>query len=92
MLVLATALGVILGPMWGAGVLPGWWGLFALVALGPIAYLLLLVGVGLSARGSPAQRARYVAVLVTMHFAWGIGFVRGMPHGGGETVDRSRHL
>ncbi|HEU5007502.1 MAG TPA: glycosyltransferase family 2 protein [Jatrophihabitantaceae bacterium] len=89
-LVLATALSLVLPPLWGAGLLPGWWGLFTLVALAPIAYLLLLIAIALAGGGSFADRVRYAAVLTTMHFAWGTGFIRGAAQGARDAVDTSR--
>jgi glycosyltransferase involved in cell wall biosynthesis len=89
-LVLATALSLVLPPLWGAGLLPGWWGLFALVAVAPIAYLILLAVIALTGGGSLGDRVRYAAVLATMHFAWGTGFVRGAAHGARDAVDTSR--
>lgn len=90
LLVLATALTVVLVPLWGAGILPGWWGLVTLVALGPIAYLALLAGSVLAGGGAWPDRLRYAAVLATMHGAWGIGFVRGALRGARDAVDTSR--
>jgi hypothetical protein len=90
-LVLATALSVVLVPLWAAGVLTGWWALLTAVALGPVAYLVLLAGVCLAGDGSLADRWRYLQVLATMHFAWGAGFIRGALHGARDAVDTSRH-
>jgi hypothetical protein len=90
LLVLATLLSVVLVPLWAVGVLAGWWGLLALVAVGPIAYLLLLAGVALAGGGPLADRLRYAGVLATMHFAWGAGFVRGALRGARDAVDTSR--
>ncbi len=90
-LVVATVLSLVLVPLWGAGVLPGWWGLLAAVGLGPIAYVLLLVGVSVAGGGSIADRWRYLQVLAIMHYAWGVGFIRGASHGAQDAVDTSRH-
>ena len=91
LLVLASVLTVVLLLLWGAGLLPGWWGLCALVAVGPLAYLVLLAAIAVGGGGSFADRARYAAVLATMHFAWGAGFIRGTLHGARDAVDTSRH-
>jgi hypothetical protein len=90
LVVIATVLSVVLVPLWATGVLPGWWGLFALVGLGPVAYLLLLVAIALAGGGGLAGGARFAAVLATMHFAWGAGFLRGAAHGARDAVDTSR--
>jgi glycosyltransferase involved in cell wall biosynthesis len=91
LLVLAAALTIVLVPLWAGGVLPGWWGLFALVALGPIAYLLLLAAiVAAGGGGRLGERVRYATVLATMHAAWGVGFVRGALRGARGAVDTSR--
>jgi len=90
LVVIATVLSVVLVPLWATGVLPGWWGLFALVAVGPVAYLVLLVAIALAGGGGLIAGARYAAVLATMHLAWGAGFLRGAAHGARGAVDTSR--
>jgi succinoglycan biosynthesis protein ExoA len=90
LVVIATVLSVVLVPLWATGVLPGWWGLFALVAVGPVAYLVLLVAIALAGGGGLIAGVRYAAVLATMHLAWGAGFLRGAAHGARGAVDTSR--
>lgn len=63
------------------------------VAAGPAAYVLALLGVTLAQRGlSIRERGMLLAVFVTMHYAWGIGFLRGLLFGARNQIDRSRVL
>ncbi|WP_255350856.1 MULTISPECIES: glycosyltransferase family 2 protein [unclassified Leucobacter] len=73
------------------GVLP-WWSLWSALHLGTLGYL---AGVLLGIARMPEQRGirdRMLSfrTLVTMHFSWGAGFLKGILFGGGRTVDRSR--
>lgn len=89
-LVLAT----IVAAVWGVWALavdgdPLWPAL--IVATGPTAYVLALVGVTLAQRElSWADRGRLLTVFVTMHYSWGLGFLRGLLFGAGGQLDRSR--
>lgn len=89
-LVTTSAASVVLLPLWGAGLLPGLWGLFALVGLGPACYLALLVATAATCTGRPGERLRYCGVLATMHLCWGTGFIVGALRGARDTVDTSR--
>lgn len=60
------------------------------VYLGPALYLGLLLLAAVTARGSLADRLRFVAVLVIMHLSWGAGFIVGLVRGAGDAVDTSR--
>ena len=82
--VLALATGV-LAPVTGALAL-------TLLTLPTVAYLLVL-GCLLLAPSSGRtlrDRAAFVAVIATMHFAWGAGFIGGALFGARGSVDRSR--
>jgi succinoglycan biosynthesis protein ExoA len=90
-LLISVVLSVILLPLHLTGVLSGWLGwLFALVYLGPLAYLVLLVIVAATTPGSLADRVRLAVVLATMHLSWGAGFLVGALRGARDVVDRSR--
>jgi succinoglycan biosynthesis protein ExoA len=90
-LLIAVVLSVILLPLHLTGVLSGWLGwLFALVYLGPLAYLVLLVIAAATTPGSLADRVRLAVVLATMHLSWGAGFLVGALRGARDVVDRSR--
>ena len=90
-LVIVTLLAVVLLPFHLTGLLSGPIGmLLGLVYLGPLAYLLLLLIAGIAIDGSLADRARFVLVLATMHFSWGIGFLIGVVRGARDAVDTSR--
>jgi len=65
--------------------------LTALAGLGPLAYTGLLGALAARSGGSVLDRLRYAAVLATMHYGWGAGFVKGLLRGAGDTVDTSRH-
>ena len=90
-LLISVVLSVILLPLHLTGVLSGWLGwMFALVYLGPLAYLGLLVAAAITTPGSLADRARLTVVLATMHLSWGAGFLVGALRGARDVVDRSR--
>jgi GT2 family glycosyltransferase len=57
---------------------------------GPVAYVGLLAALAARSGGSVLDRLRYAAVLATMHYGWGAGFLKGVLRGAGETVDTSR--
>ena len=89
-LVTALTLSLVVAALQLAGVLASpWW---ALVALVPLAYL---TGVGFAATRLPGirgarERLLGGAALITMHLAWGAGFLVGIAGGARRTVDRSR--
>ena len=57
----------------------------------PIGYSALVLGAAATARDLPPRsRAAVVAVLPTMHVAWGAGFLRGVAMGAHGTDDTSR--
>jgi hypothetical protein len=57
----------------------------------PVAYAALVVGAAASARDLPVEsRLAVLAVLPTMHLAWGAGFLRGAAMGAHGTADTSR--
>ncbi len=90
-LVLATALAIVLLPFHLSSVLHGVVGLvLALVYLVPIVYAAVLLVAAVTTPGSVLDRLRLVLVLATMHFSWGIGFLRGAIVGARGTLDRSR--
>ena len=89
-LVLATALAIVWG-VWAAIVDgdPLWPAL--VVAAIPAAYVLALVGVTIAQRGlGLRERAMLLVVFVTMHYSWGLGFLRGLVFGARNQLDRSR--
>jgi hypothetical protein len=64
--------------------------LAAVAAAGPAAYLALLAWVAVGGGGPAADRLRYCAVLATMHYTWGTGFLVGAARGARHSVDTSR--
>ena len=88
---ISTALSILLIPFLATGVISGWpaW-VLSLVFLGPLAYLLLLIVVGITSSGSLADRARLALVIATMHLSWGLGFLMGVIRGAKDAVDTSR--
>ena len=90
-LVIVTAVALLTGILQLVGVLRGVAALVASVVYLPlIAYALLVIGVGLAGRGGARQRLWTMAVLPTMHFSWGLGFIGGALRGARDTVDASR--
>jgi hypothetical protein len=91
LLVIATALSILLIPFLATGLISGWpaW-VLSLVFLGPLAYVVLLVFVGVTSSGSLADRARLALVIATMHLSWGLGFLMGVVRGAKDAVDTSR--
>jgi succinoglycan biosynthesis protein ExoA len=91
LLVVATALTLVLGPLALAGVGGiATQAVAAAAAIGPASYFVLLVAVTVTGRGGLLERLVYPRVLAVMHAAWGIGFLVGLYRGAEETVDRSR--
>ena len=92
-LVVILVLGVLLGALQLAGVLTGWWSLAAsMIYLPLIAYALLIITVAAGPGGGSGWRDRLwtLAVLPSMHLAWGSGFLLGVVRGAHDTVDTSR--
>jgi len=85
--------GLVLATVAALGLLPfrrlRWAAAFA--GAGPGAYAGLVAVLTARSGGSLLDRLRYAAVLATMHYAWGAGFVKGVLRGAGDTVDTSRH-
>lgn len=86
-LVVATLLTALLALAGGPPIL-GWLG--RLAALGPTAYVTMLALVAARSEGSLGDRARLAAVLATIHYAWGSGFLLGAVRGARDAVDTSR--
>ena len=90
-LLIATILALVMVPLHALGVVSGPFGLvLGLIYLGPLAYLALLVVAGATSSGSLADRVRFMAVLATMHYSWGAGFLVGVTRGARDAVDTSR--
>lgn len=91
LLVLAV-LALVVGVLQLSGVLAGTWSAVAsLVYIPLMAYALLVVGNALAPGGGDArQRLWTLAVLPTMHLAWGFGFLVAALRGAHEVVDTSR--
>jgi glycosyltransferase involved in cell wall biosynthesis len=92
-LVVAVVIGVVVGILQLTGVLHGVLSLvFSLVYVGLLAYVLLLLYVGLVNDRGHSWRDRWLFILVlpTMHLSWGAGFIRGILRGGRDTMDTSR--
>src|SRR5690606_3281679 len=86
-LVLALVLAVAAAVLQLTGVLSGWWLLLAIALYLPVAaYVLLVIGYALGG-GSWRERLWTLAVLPTMHIAWGVGFIGGLLRGAHDTVD-----
>lgn len=92
-LVLMLVLSLVVAALQLSGVLAGWWGVAAsIVYLPVIAYALLVIVVALGRGGGTGSRDRLwtLAVLPSMHLAWGAGFLGGVLGGAHDTVDTSR--
>ncbi|WP_217183463.1 glycosyltransferase family 2 protein [Streptomyces sp. AC495_CC817] len=92
-LVLLVVAAVVVGVLQLTGVLTGVASLVAsaVVHLPLIAYAILVCAVALGARGCTVrERLWTLLVLPTMHLSWGLGFLRGVLRGAGDTVDASR--
>lgn len=90
LLVIATVVALVWG-VWAAivdgdPILPA-----IIIATGPAAYVVALIIATASQRGlSLRERGMLLTVFVTMHYSWGLGFLRGLLLGAGNQVDRSR--
>ncbi|HCS62126.1 MAG TPA: glycosyl transferase family 2 [Microbacterium sp.] len=92
-LVLNLALALIVAVLQLTGVVSGIISLIAsLVYLPLAAYALLVLAMALRPGGERPLRERIwtIAVLPTMHFSWGFGFLGGVLRGARDTVDASR--
>lgn len=92
-LVLNVVLAVMVGVLQVARVLRGIGSLVASIVYLPlIAYALLVAAMALRPGGDRSVRERLwtLAVLPTMHLAWGFGFIGGVLRGARDTVDASR--
>jgi hypothetical protein len=81
------------GALQATRVLTGWWAVGASVVYLPaVAYVLLVIAIALGRGGGTGWRDKLwtVAVLPTMHVAWGTGFLVGALRGARDTVDTSR--
>lgn len=92
-LVLALVLSIIVGTLQVTGVLAGAWAVAASVVYLPaVIYIAVVIGVALGRGGGSGWRDKLwtVAVLPTMHLAWGWGFLLGVLRGAHNTIDTSR--
>lgn len=92
-LVLNVALALIVAVLQLTGVLAGMASAVTSVIYLPlVAYLLLVIAMAMRPGGGRSARERIwtLAVLPTMHLAWGIGFLVGVLRGAHGTVDASR--
>ncbi|GAB3061690.1 glycosyltransferase family 2 protein [Sediminivirga luteola] len=92
-LVLALPCSAAVGALQAADVLTGPAAWVASVVHLPVgAYALLIAGVAAGPGGGESWRDKVctLAVLPTMHLAWGAGFLRGVLRGARHTVDGSR--
>jgi succinoglycan biosynthesis protein ExoA len=93
LLVLNVVVSVLLAVLQATGVVSGWpSALASVVYVGPIAYVLLVLALALTAeRGTRAlERWFFVVVLPTMHLSWGVGFIVGVLRGARDSIDTSR--
>ncbi len=92
-LVLLAALALIVGALQVTGVLAGVWSALASAVYLPLlAYIVVVIGYALSAHAGPGARERLwaLAVIPSMHLAWGFGLLIGAARGARENVDTSR--
>jgi hypothetical protein len=94
LLVLAFLISIIFGTLQLTNVIH--WGKLSMLALavhtGLVAYILLLIYLGLIYENGKSWRDRWLFILVlpSMHLSWGAGFLRGLLVGGRATMDTSR--
>ncbi len=94
MLVLAFIFSIVGGTLQLSGTLH--WGKLSLLAYivhtGLVAYILLLIYLGLIYENGKSWRDRWLFILVlpSMHLSWGAGFIKGLIRGGGASIDTSR--
>lgn len=92
-LVLVLVCAIVIGALQLTGVLTGLASAIVSLAYAPIvAYVLLILAVAAGRGGGGGWRDKLwtVAVLPTMHVAWGVGFLTGILRGAGNNVDTSR--
>jgi glycosyltransferase involved in cell wall biosynthesis len=91
-LVVTLALGALVAGLRLAGALRGVLACVLSVVFLPIALYVLVVAAYSIARGdaSPQEKLWSLAVVPTMHNAWGIGFIVGIARGARDTIDTSR--
>ena len=94
LLVVAFLISIIGGTLQITGAIH--WGKLSLLAFivhtGLVAYILLLIYLGLIYENGKSWRDRWLFILVlpSMHLSWGAGFIRGLLRGGRDTMDTSR--
>lgn len=94
LLVLSLVVSIILGVLQLFQLVPAelWW--LSALHLSPILYL-IAIGVGtvlMPNRQSFSEKVLSAAALITMHLAWGSGFLIGITRGARRVVDRSRAI
>jgi len=92
-LVLDVLLALVVAVLQLTGLLQGWWSVAASVVYHPVlVYALLIVAVAAGRGGGAGWRDKLwtLAVLPSMHLAWGFGFLGGVIRGAHDTVDTSR--
>jgi succinoglycan biosynthesis protein ExoA len=94
LLVIAFIISIVGGTLQLTGAIH--WGKLSLLAFivhtGLVAYILLLIYLGLIYENGKSWRDRWLFILVlpTMHLSWGAGFIKGLFRGGRDTFDTSR--
>ena len=94
LLVIAFIISIVGGTLQITGTLH--WGKLSLLAYivhtGLVAYVLLLIYLGLIYENGKSWRDRWLFILVlpSMHLSWGAGFIKGLVRGGGASIDTSR--
>jgi succinoglycan biosynthesis protein ExoA len=94
LLVIAFIISIVGGTLQLTGTLH--WGKLSLLAYivhtGLVAYILLLIYLGLIYENGKSWRDRWLFILVlpSMHLSWGAGFIKGLVRGGGASIDTSR--
>lgn len=92
-LVVSVVLSAAVGVLQATGVITGWASLWmSVIHLPVIAYALLVIAVAIGPGGGRGWRDKVwtLAVLPSMHLAWGTGFIGGVLRGAHDTVDTSR--
>ncbi|MFT4135747.1 glycosyltransferase family 2 protein [Microbacterium sp.] len=93
LLVLAVAAALVIGVLQSSGAVSGWpSAVLSAVYLPVAAYVALILAVAAGPAGGRGWRDRLwtLAVLPSMHLAWGVGFLAGTLRGAHDTVDTSR--
>jgi succinoglycan biosynthesis protein ExoA len=94
LLVIAFIISIVGGTLQLTGAIH--WGKLSLLAFivhtGLVAYILLLIYLGLIYENGKSWRDRWLFILVlpSMHLTWGAGFIKGLLWGGRDTFDTSR--